>query len=63
MNLYPGSPGDPKFLILAPTGVTAIIINGAIINSGVTVPPYLNEFTLPSLSIQKKEDYALCILI
>ena len=40
----------PKVLILAPTGVAAININGSTINSGFTIPPYVNGYTLPSLS-------------
>ena len=32
-NLYSGSPDKPKVLILSPTGVAAININGTTINS------------------------------
>ena len=49
-NLYSGSPDKPKVLILAPTGVAAININGSTINSGFIIPPYVNGYTLPSLS-------------
>ena len=48
-NLYSGSPDKPKVLILAPTGVAAININGTTINSGLSIPPYVNGYTLPSL--------------
>ena len=48
-NLYSGSPDRPKVLILAPTGVAAININGTTINSGLSIPPYVNGYTLPSL--------------
>ena len=46
-NLYSGSPDKPKVLILSPTGVVAININGTTINSGLSIPPYLNGYTLP----------------
>ena len=36
-NLYSGSPDKPKVLILAPTGVAAININGTIINLGLSI--------------------------
>ena len=36
-NLYSGSPDRPKVLILAPTGVAAININGTIINLGLSI--------------------------
>ena len=49
-NLYSGSPDKPKVLILAPTGVAAININGTTINSGLSIPPYVNGYTLPRLS-------------
>ena len=49
-NLYSGSPDKPKVLILAPTGVAAININGTTINSGLNIPPYVNRYTLPRLS-------------
>ena len=48
-NLYSGSPDKPKVLILAPTGVAAINIDGTTINSGLSIPPYVNEYTLPRL--------------
>ena len=40
-NLYSGSPDKPKVLILAPTRVAAININGTTINSGLDIPPYV----------------------
>ena len=40
----------PKVLILAPTGVAAININGTTINSGLSIPHYVNRYTLPRLS-------------
>ena len=49
-NLYSGSPDKPKVLILAPTGVAAININGTTINSGLNIPPYVSGYTLPRLS-------------
>ena len=36
-NLYSGSPDRRKVLILAPTGVAAININGTIINLGLSI--------------------------
>ena len=41
-NPYSGSPNKPKVLILAPTGVAAININGTTINSGLSIPPYVD---------------------
>ena len=49
-NLYSGSPDKPKVLILAPTGVAAININGTTINSGLSIPPYVNGYTLQMIS-------------
>ena len=49
-NLYSGSKDKPKVLILSPTGVAAININGTTINSGLSIPPYVNGYTLPRLS-------------
>ena len=49
-NLYSGSKDKPKVLILSPTGVAAININGTTINSWLSIPPYLNGYTLPRLS-------------
>ena len=49
-NFYSGSPDKPKVLILAPTGVAAININGTTVNSGLSIPPYVNGYTLPRLS-------------
>ena len=49
INLYPGSPDKLKVLILTPTGMAAINI-GAIINSGLSIPPYVNGYTLPRIS-------------
>ena len=49
-NLCSGSPDKPKVLVLAPTGVAAININGTTINSGLSIPPYVNGYTLPRLS-------------
>ena len=49
-NLYSGSPDQPKVLILAFTGVAAININGTAINSGLSIPPYVNGYTLPRFS-------------
>ena len=49
-NLYSGSKDKPKVLILSPTGVAAININGTTINSELSIPPYLNGYTLPRLS-------------
>ena len=49
-NLYSGFPDTPKVLILAPTGAVAININGTTINSGLSIPHYVNRYTLPRLS-------------
>ena len=49
-NLYSGSPDKPKVLILAPTRVAAININGTTISLGLSMPPNVNGFTLPRLS-------------
>ena len=49
-DLYSGSLDKPKALILAPTGVTAINIDGTTINSGVSIPPYVNGYNFPRLS-------------
>ena len=49
-NLCSGSPDKPKVLILAPAGVAAININGTTINLGLSIPPYVNGYTLPRLS-------------
>ena len=50
MNLYSRSPDKPKVLILAPTGVAAVIINGTTISSGLSIPPNVNAYTLPRFS-------------
>ena len=50
MNLYSGSPDKPKALIPAPTGVATINISGTTINSGLSIPRHINEYTLPRLS-------------
>ena len=49
MSPYSGSPDKPKVLILAPTGVAVININGKTINSGLSIPPYVNGYMLPRL--------------
>ena len=49
-NLYSGSPDKPKVLILAPTGVAKININGTTINLGLSIPSYVNGYTFPKLS-------------
>ena len=49
-NLHSGSPDKPKVLILASTGVAAININETTINSGLSISPYVNGYTLPRLS-------------
>ena len=50
MSPYSGSAGKPKVLILAPTGVAVININGKTINSGLSILLYVNGYTLPRLS-------------
>ena len=50
MNLYSGSPGKASILILAPTGVAAININETTTNSVLSIPIYVNGYTLPRLS-------------
>ena len=47
---YSESPDKPNVLILAPTRVSAININGTTINSGLIIPPYVNGYTLLRLS-------------
>ena len=42
-NLYFGLPDKPKVLILAPTGVEEISINGTTIISGLSISPYVNR--------------------
>ena len=54
MNLYSGLPGEPKFFVLAFTGVTVIDINGTTINSRLDILPYGNGYTLPRLSDSEK---------
>ena len=49
-SLYSGSPDKPKVLVLLPTGVAAININGTTINSGISILPYVNGYTLRRLS-------------
>ena len=46
MNLCIGLPYKPKVLTLAPTGVAAININETTINSGFSIPPDVNGYTL-----------------
>ena len=48
-SLYSGSPDKPKVLVLLPTGVAAININGTTINSGISILPYVNGYTLRRL--------------
>ena len=50
INLYSGSPDQTKVLILARTGVVAIKINQTTTNSGLSIPPYFNRYTLPRFS-------------
>lgn len=50
MNFHSGSPYKPKILILTPTGVTAINIDGTTINSGLIILPNLTGYTLARLS-------------
>ena len=49
MSVYSKSP-ELKILILAPTEVTAGNIDGTNINSGLGIPPFVNDYTLPRLS-------------
>ena len=44
-----------KGLILSPTGVTAININETTINSGLSIPLFVNVYTLPRLSDSERE--------
>ena len=50
MNLNSGLPDKSKVLFLAPTRVAAIHINGTTINSGLSVSPNVNGYTLPRFS-------------
>ena len=49
-NIYFGLPDKSKVLILAPTGVEEISINGTTINSGLSISLYINRYNLPRLS-------------
>ena len=49
MSVCSKSP-ELKILILAPTEVTAGNIDGTNINSGLGIPPFVNDYTLPRLS-------------
>ena len=49
-NLCSGSPDKPKILILAPTWIATININGTTINLGLSIPSYVNGYTFPKLS-------------
>ena len=50
MKLYSGSVEKLKVLIFAPTWVAAININGTTINSGLSTPWYVKEYTWLRLS-------------
>ena len=50
LNLYSGWPDKLKILILAPTGIAPINLDGTTNNSGFIIPPFVNDHTLPSLS-------------
>ena len=49
MSVCSRSP-ELKILILAPTEVTAGNIDGKNINSGLGIPLFVNDYTLPRLS-------------
>ena len=62
-NLYSGSPDRPKVLILAPTGVAAIYINGTIINLGLSIYHLiLMDILSQGFQILKEEDTEFYIL-
>ena len=50
MHFYSGLLDKPKIFILAPTVVAVIKINETTINSGLSIPPYVNAYTLSRLS-------------
>ena len=49
-NIHSGTPRKSKALILAPTRVAVIYIYGTTINSRLSIPQYVNGYTLPRLS-------------
>lgn len=56
-NLHSETPEKLKILLLAPTGVSAININGTTINSGLGIPIYANSITLTKLSDRKRSEF------
>ena len=60
MNLNSGSSNKSKVLFLAPTRVVAIHINGTTINSGLSISPNVNGYTL--LRFSDSERARLCNL-
>ena len=54
INLYSGSSDKPKVLIVDLIGVAVMNINGATFNSGISIPSYVNKYTLPRLSYSER---------
>ena len=50
INFYSGSPDKPKTLILALTGLASINIDETTINSGFSIPPFVDHYTLQRFS-------------
>ena len=63
MNLYLGLPNKPIVLNLVSTVVEAININGIAINSGLSIPPNVNGYTLPSHSDSERDRQHLCLKV
>ena len=56
----PCSPELPSVLLMAPTGVAAINIEGTTINTGLAIPKEAGDY-LPAMSDQKKTQYRLSL--
>ena len=50
IKFYSGSPDKPKVLILALTGLASINIDETTINSGLSIPPFVDHYTLQKFS-------------
>ena len=56
----PFNPDLPTVLLLAPTGVAAINIDGTTINTGIAIPEETGDY-LPAMSDQRKTQYRLAL--
>ena len=63
MNFYLGLPNKPIVFNLVPTVVETININRIAINSGLSIPPNVNMYTLPSLSDSERDRQHLCLKV